>query len=64
MSKLKTRKSITKRFKITRTGKVMRRIVGQDHGLAKERGKKIRKLRRWIEMSAPESRALKKMLKF
>lgn len=64
MEKLKTRKSISKRFKITRTGKVMRRLVGQDHGLAKERGKRIRKMRRWVEMSVPESKALKKMLKF
>ncbi|OHA64362.1 MAG: 50S ribosomal protein L35 [Candidatus Wildermuthbacteria bacterium RIFCSPHIGHO2_01_FULL_48_25] len=62
--KLKTRKSISKRFKITKNGKVLRRPVGQDHGLAKETGKKIRKLRRWIEISGPEAKAIKHMLKF
>lgn len=62
--KLKTRKSITKRFKITKNGKILRRLVGQDHGMAKETGKKIRKLRRWIEVSKPEAKAIKHMLKF
>jgi ribosomal protein L35 len=43
----KTRKSITKRFKITRTGKVMRRAVGINHYLSKNTGKKTRQNRRW-----------------
>lgn len=64
MDKLKTRKAITKRFKITKTGKVLRRAVGQDHGMAKEPGKKIRKLRRWIALSGPEARAIKQFLKY
>jgi len=33
---MKTRKSIKKRFKITKTGKVLRRAIGQDHFRAKK----------------------------
>jgi len=34
---MKTNKSLTKRLKITRTGKVLRRGAGQDHFNAKEK---------------------------
>jgi len=60
---MKTRKSITKRFKITKTGKVLRRLVGQDHCLAKKSGKKIRKLRKWVEVSKPEAKKIKKLIR-
>ncbi len=59
----KTRKSITKRFKITKTGKVMRRAVGLNHLLSKNTGKKTRQNRGWVEMPAVESRKIKKLLK-
>jgi ribosomal protein L35 len=36
---MKTRKSIIKRFKITKTGKILHRRCGQDHFNAKESGK-------------------------
>ena len=62
MPKLKTRKSITKRFKITKTGKVQRRRTQLDHYRAKKSGKKIRKLRKWINVSKPESKKIKKLL--
>lgn len=64
MDKLKTKKAITKRFKITKTGKVMRRAVGQDHGLAKISGKRTRKLRRWIQISGPEAKVIKRFLRY
>ena len=60
---MKTRKSILKRFKITRKGKILRRAVGQDHYLAKKPGKKIRKLRRLIPLSKSEIKIIKKMIK-
>ncbi|MGB3988725.1 MAG: 50S ribosomal protein L35 [Minisyncoccales bacterium] len=59
----KTRKSITKRFKITRTGKVMRRAVGINHYLSKNTGKKTRQNRRWIELSPADSKKIKSLLK-
>jgi len=61
---MKTRKSITKRFKITRTGKVLRRPVGQDHYLAKKSPKKRRKNRKWVEVSKSEAKKIKKLVAF
>ena len=59
---MKTRKSIKKRFKITKKGKVLRRPTGQNHFRAKKSGKKKRKLKKWIEVSAPEAKRIKKEL--
>ncbi len=60
---MKTRKSITKRFKLTKTGKVLRRATGQDHSRAKKSGKRIRKMRKWVKVSKSEAKKLKKFLK-
>jgi len=56
------RKSITKRFKVTKTGKVLRRVTGLDHYRAKKTGEKIRKSRKWIKVSKAESKKIKKLL--
>jgi len=61
---MKTRKSITKRFKITRTGKILRRLTGQDHSRAKKSGKKIRASRRWVEVSKPEAKKIRRLLSY
>lgn len=58
----KIRKSIKKRFKITRTGKVLRRPAGLDHYLAKKTGKKKKRSRKWVEVSKPEAKKIKKLL--
>ena len=44
--KLKTRKSIAKRFKITRNKKVLFRPMHQDHYNAKDSGNETRRKRR------------------
>lgn len=62
--KPKTRKSISKRFKITGTGKVLRRATGQDHNRAKKTGKLIRKKRKWVAVSVPEAKKIKKIIKY
>ncbi|MCH9008179.1 50S ribosomal protein L35 [candidate division KSB1 bacterium] len=62
MAKQKTRKAITKRFKLTSTGKILRRPVGQNHYLAKMTPKKRRKLRKWVSLSVPETKVIKKLL--
>ncbi|MFH1657431.1 MAG: 50S ribosomal protein L35 [bacterium] len=59
---MKTRKSLTKRFKITGTGKILRRICGQDHLLAKKSGNKIRKKRKLVALSKIEYKKIKKLL--
>jgi large subunit ribosomal protein L35 len=59
---MKSRKSILKRFKITKTGKILRRPTGLDHYRAKKSGKKIRKSRKWIPLSKEEMRKIKKFI--
>ncbi|OHA71095.1 MAG: 50S ribosomal protein L35 [Candidatus Wildermuthbacteria bacterium RIFCSPLOWO2_12_FULL_40_9] len=60
---VKTRKSITKRFKITKTGKILRRPTGQDHYRAKKSGKAVRQGRKWVALSKPEAKKIRKLLK-
>lgn len=57
------RKSILKRFKITKTGKILRRPTGQNHYLAKKSGKAKRKSRKWVKVSKWEAKKIKKLLK-
>ena len=59
MAKLKTRKSVIKRFKITRNGKILRRLSGLDHYRAKKSAKRTRMGRKWVEVSKPEAKKLK-----
>ena len=59
---MKTRKSLTKRFKITKTGKVLRRATGQNHFRAKKSGKQIRQKRKWVQLSDPLAKKVKKLL--
>jgi len=61
-TKQKTRKSLLKRFKITRNGKILRRPVGQDHYGMKNTGKQRRKKRKWILMSKPDMKKIRKLL--
>ncbi len=59
---MKTRKSISKRFKITKSGKVLRRATGLDHYLAKKSGKITRKKRKWVEVPGSEAKKIKKII--
>lgn len=59
---MKTKKSILKRFKITRRGKILRRAVGQDHYLAKKSGKKRRLKRKWVKLSKSEAKKIKRLI--
>jgi len=63
MPKLKTRKALVKRFRITRTGKVMRRPIGQDHYLSKQTGKARRHKRGWVELAQCEAKRIKRSLR-
>jgi large subunit ribosomal protein L35 len=58
----KTRKSILKRFKVTKTGKILRRPTGLNHYRMKKTGKKIRKSRKWIPVSKWEAKIIKKLI--
>jgi len=56
------RKSILKRFKITKTGKMLRRATGLNHYRAKKSGKRIRKSRKWITVSKSDAKKIKRLL--
>jgi ribosomal protein L35 len=60
--KPKIRQSIIKRFKITKTGKILRRVTGQDHYRAKKSGKEIRKRRKLVPLSKSEAKIIKRFL--
>jgi ribosomal protein L35 len=60
---MKTRKSIKKRFKFTKTGKILKRTTGQDHYRSKMTGEKKRKGRKMVLLSSVESKKVKKLLK-
>lgn len=60
---MKTRKSLTKRFRITKNGKVLRRPTGQDHYRSKKTGKQIRQKRGMVVLSAPLAKRVKRMAK-
>ena len=46
MAKLKTHKTVAKRIKITKNGKLLKRHGGQDHFNSRDSGKITRKKRR------------------
>lgn len=60
---MKTRKSILKRFKFTKTGKVLRRPTGLDHYGAKKSGDRKRKNRKLVLVSPSEAKKIKKLLR-
>ena len=53
MPKMKTHRGAAKRFKITGTGKVMRRKAGMNHILEKKPSKVTRRLKREAVATAP-----------
>jgi ribosomal protein L35 len=59
---MKTRKSILKRFKFTKTGKILRRVTGQNHYRAKKSSKKKRQAKKWVPLSKTEVKIIKKYL--
>ena len=58
----KTKKALTKRFKITKNGKILRRATGQNHYRSKRTGEQRRKGRKWIPLSKQEAHKLRKYL--
>lgn len=65
MPKLKTHKATSKRYTVTKTGKIMKRTAGQNHFNARENGKTGRNkksdvvtsqtLRRVMQINLPNS---------
>lgn len=61
-TKQKTIKSIAKRFKTTKRGKVIKRKAGQDHLNAKESGKITRQKRRDWGLAKSSAKNIKKLM--
>jgi large subunit ribosomal protein L35 len=59
---MKTKKALTKRFKITRNGKILRRLSGQNHYRAKKSGKARRQGRKWVPIAKSEIKKIKRFL--
>jgi large subunit ribosomal protein L35 len=59
MGKMKTNKSISKRFRVTKTGKVIKRVNGQAHLNSRETGKERRNKRSDLAMSKTMHRFVK-----
>lgn len=62
MPKMKTDKGAAKRFKLTGTGKIMRRHAFKNHILEKKGPKRLRRLSREVGVSGGDARQVRKML--
>jgi large subunit ribosomal protein L35 len=62
MPKPKTKKSVKKRFKVTKNGKVLMSRAGRGHLLSKKSAKKRRKLRKKQVAAPQDAKKLKRML--
>ena len=59
---MKTHKSMSKRFKVTKRGKVLKRKAGQAHFNSRESGNTTRSKRRDVDMSDTFTKNIKKLI--
>jgi len=62
--KLKTKKSIAKRVKITGTGKILRHKSGTRHLMSSKNSRRKRKLRHATLISPADTKEIKRMLPY
>ena len=62
MGKLKTNKSAAKRFKISGTGKILRRKAYNSHMFLHKSGSQKRRLKREPELAKGEGKRVRKLL--
>ena len=60
MGKMKTRKSLIKRFRITKNGKILRRQAFRRHLKAGKSKKRLRNLKRTVELKGFYARKIHK----
>ena len=63
MPKTKTRSAAKKRFKVTGTGRILRRPTMRSHKLEHKPSKRKRKFRKDVEVTPSDYKALKQMLR-
>lgn len=61
MPKIKTHKATVKRFKKTKSGKILKRKAGQDHFNARESGKITRNKRRDVSMTETLNKTIRRL---
>ncbi len=59
---MKTHNAIAKRFKVTKKGKILKRVAGQDHFNARESGKVTRAKRRDRQQHPAFAKTIKKLV--
>ena len=64
MPKLKTRKAVAKRFKITKRGKILRMKAGRSHILTKKTRARKRRLRKRALVSSTFLKRIKRQLPY
>jgi large subunit ribosomal protein L35 len=64
MPKLKTKKGLAKRFKLTKSGKIKRAKAGRGHLLAKKSRKRKRLLRKSGLVSKSDKKTIKMLLPY
>ena len=62
MPKVKTRSSVRKKFKVTGSGKILRRPAMRSHNLEKKSSKRRRGFRRIKNVTGADTKEVKKML--
>lgn len=62
MGKTKTKKSVLKRFKITKTGKVMRGSQYARHRRSRKNKRQIRRYKEPIKITYQQARVIKSMI--
>jgi large subunit ribosomal protein L35 len=64
MPKLKTKSGAKKRFKITKSGKIMCAQAGKRHGMIKRTNKFIRNARGMSVLSVPDQKIVRQFLPY
>ena len=64
MPKLKTKKGVAKRFKITKSGRIKKRSANRGHLLSKKSSKRKRKLRKAGYLTLTEAKKIRRMLPY
>ncbi len=62
MPKMKTKRGVKKRFKLTGTGKLMRRKAYHSHILTKKSSKRKRRLTKLVRVSPADEKRIKNLI--
>ncbi len=64
MPKIKTNKSVVRKFKVNANGKILRKQAYKSHNTAKRSPKRVRQLRKVVGLSNGDARRVRKLLPY